>query len=92
MDIEKYRAFYLPSVGKYREAFADAEPDKLDQLPAGAILVIQINKDGTRQIVSQKNNLTPKEQVFFDFGLRQLEFKYDGGDTPEMNKVLRENR
>lgn len=89
-----FRAFYRPATGKYREDFVDAE--ELDQLPAGAILVIKINnEDGTREIVQdEKKNraLTPKEDKFYGFALRQLEKKHDGGDTPEMRELLRENR
>jgi len=90
MGIEKYLAFYLPTIGKNREVTALA--DDPGQLPAGAILVIQINKDGTRQIYSQKENRTTKEHTFHSFGMRALEFKHDGGDTPEMRQYLRDNR
>lgn len=85
-----YRAFYRPANGKYREDFVDAQT--LEELPSGAILVIKINEDGTRELISEKTNRSQKEEIFHGFALRQLEFKYDGGDTPEMQRVMRENR
>ena len=81
MAVERYRGIYKPANGIDDESIVDSK--KLDQLPTGAILVIAFNKDGTREIVSQKDTLTPKEQKFFDYGQRHLDFKHDGGDTPE---------
>lgn len=80
MAIEKYRAFYTPTGDK--EQFVDAR--ELNQLPTGAIFVISLNEDGTREVVSQKQKLTPKDQKFYDYAQRHLEFKHDGGDTPAM--------
>lgn len=85
-----YRAFYRPKQGKFSEEFVDSED--LNQLPTGAILVIKINEDGTREVISEKQNRTPKEDTFHRFAKRQLEFKHDGGDTPEMREYRRENR
>jgi hypothetical protein len=76
-----YRAFYKPSNGVYEEDFEDAET--LEGLSPNAILIIQLNDDGTRSIVDEKVTLTPKEQTFFDYAQRHLEFKYDGGPTPD---------
>ena len=80
-----FRAFYRPASGSYKEDFQDF--DTLDKVTSGAILVIKINEDGTREIVhNEKDNrkLTEKEDKWHRFALRHLEFKYDGGDTPEM--------
>lgn len=85
-----YRAFYRPSNGKYREDFVDAQT--LEELPSGAILVIKINEDGTRELISEKTNRSQKEETFHGFALRQLEFKHDGGDNPAMREYWRENR
>lgn len=85
-----YRAFYRPQKGSNREQFVDAT--ELNQLPAGAILIVKVNKDGTREIAQKKTNLTPKEQVFYDFALRYLEPKHDGGLSREMIEYQRENR
>lgn len=86
-----YRAFYLPPTGSYDEDFKDSE--KLEELPSGALLCISIDTEtGTREIISEKKNLTKKEQYFFDYGSRQLEFKHDGGPTAEHANFLRENR
>lgn len=76
-----YRAFYLPpdDISEVSEDNAN-----LDQLPAGAILVIQINEDGTRQIISEKKNQNQAEKRASDYAKRQLEFKHDGGPSYEM--------
>jgi len=75
-----FRAFYKPANGDYEETFEDAET--LDGLSPDYILIIQLNEDGTRDMIDQKVVLTPKEQTFFDYAQRQLEFKHDGGTTP----------
>lgn len=82
-----FRGFYLPDRGSYEEKFVDAE--SVDQLPAGSILIVKINKDGTREVVdnvSKRRSLTPKESQFHKYAQRHLEFKHDGGDTPEMRE------
>lgn len=88
-----FRAFYRPANGIYREDFVDAKT--LEELPSGAIFVIQINDDGTREVIEdekQKRPLTPKEDKYRGWAERHLEFKHDGGDTPEMREYRRENR
>jgi hypothetical protein len=86
-----YRAFYLPKNGSWIEKFQDNE--KLEELPSGALLVIEIDTEtGARQIMSEKKNLTKKEQYFFDYASRQLEPKHDGGGTEEHAGFLRENK
>lgn len=88
-----YRAFYRPATGKAKEVFEDAQT--LEELSPGAILIIQIYEDGTREVIedeSKKRSLTPKENRYHKWALRHLEFKHDGGDTPEMRAYLRENR
>lgn len=86
-----YRAFYLPPKNSYRETIVDS--DKLEDLPSGSLLVIEINtEDGTRKLISEKTNLTKKEQYFSDYAKRQLEFKHDGGPTAEHTEFLRENK
>jgi hypothetical protein len=85
-----YRAFYKPHSGKYHEAIEDS--DTLEGLSSGAILVIKINENGTRELISEKNNPSPKEKYYIDYGKRQLEYKYDGGTTPEHITMLREKR
>lgn len=85
-----YRAFYRPQTGNNREDFVDATT--LEELPSGAIFVIKINEDGTREIISdEKKNrsLTTKEDKFHKYAQRHLEFKHDGGDTPEMRAELK---
>ena len=80
-----FRAFYRPSTGSNEETFEDAE--KLELLPSGAILIIRMNEDGTREIIEnekEKRSLTPKEDKFHKWAERHLEFKHDGGDTPDM--------
>lgn len=86
-----YRAFYLPPKGSYRETIVDnTNPE---ELPSGALLVIFRNdQDGTRQIISEKTNLTPKEQHFYDYAQRQLEYKSDGGPSAEHIEFLKENK
>lgn len=87
----RYRAFYLPNRGKYKEEFVDAL--ELDQLPAGAILVVKINDDdGTREVISEKTNRSPKEDRHHGWALRILEKKHDGGPTVEMIHFYKENR
>lgn len=76
-----YRAFYKPKNGEYRQDFVDIE--NLNQLTAGAILVIKINDDGTRELISEKENPTPKEKEYIGFAKHQLEPKHDGGPTAE---------
>lgn len=86
----QYRAFYRPSNGDYNEQFVDAQT--LDELPSGAIFVIKINDDGTREVIddpSKGRKFTAKEQQFKKFAERHLEFKHDGGDTPEMRELKR---
>lgn len=85
-----FRAFYRPSNGKYREVFEDA--NTLEELTPGAILVIKINEDGTRELISEKNSPTKKENDYIKYGKRQLEFKHDGGPTPEHIALLRRTR
>lgn len=88
-----YRAFFTPKTGKYKEEFVDAE--KLEDLPSGSILIVKINEDGTREVIEdekQKRSLTAKEDRFHKWAERHLEFKHDGGDTPEMRAYLREHR
>lgn len=85
-----YRAFYRPANGKNKEDFVDSEDQS--QLPAGAILILKMNDDGTREVVFEKSNRTQKEELFHSFAKRQLEFKHDGGDTPEMREYRRMNR
>lgn len=80
-----FRAFYKPKDGDYNETFVDATT--LEALPSGAILVIKMNEDGTREIIqdeAKQRPLTPKEQEFHKYAERHLEYKHDGGDTPEM--------
>lgn len=76
-----YRAFYLPP-----DDISEVSQDNtvLNQLPSGAILVIQINEDGTRQVISEKKNQTPAEKRAVDYAKRQLEFKHDGGPSYEV--------
>lgn len=76
-----YRAFYLPP-SDIEEVFEDNA--NLNSLPAGAILVIQMNEDGTRQIISEKKNQSAAEKRATDYAKRQLEFKHDGGPSYEM--------
>ena len=76
-----YRAFYKPKNGAYRQDFVDTED--LTQLTAGAIFVIKINDDGTRELISEKQNPTPKEKEYIGFARHQLEPKHDGGPTAE---------
>ncbi len=83
-----FRALYKPANGSYEEVFEDAET--LEELSPGAILIVKINEDGTREIIEQKENPTPKEETFIHIGERHAEFKHDGGDTPEMFE-LRKN-
>jgi len=86
-----YRAFYRPPNGKYDETFVDA--NTLEELPSGAIFVIKMNEDGTREIIEDagdKRSLTAKEKQYHKFAQRHLEFKHDGGDTGEMKKLLME--
>lgn len=85
-----YRAFYRPKKGSNREEFEDAT--QLNQLSAGAILIVKVNEDGTREIVSQKQNPTEKEVIFLNFALRYLEYKHDGGPSREMITYQREHR
>lgn len=87
-----YRAFYLPPKGSWVETVQDS--DKLEELPSGALLVIEIDNDtGARQIMSEKkDNLTKKEQYFYDYARRQLEPKHDGGGTEEHAAFLMENK
>lgn len=85
-----YRAFYKPKDGSNREEFIDAT-DVAD-LPDGALLVVQVNDDGTREVYSEKKDRTPKEEVFYGFATRYLEPKHDGGLTAEMIEYQRENR
>lgn len=82
-----FRAFYKPEAGHYREVLVDAPT--LEELPSGAIFVIKMNEDGTREIISEKTDLTPKEQTYFDYAHRHLEYKHDGGDTPEFYEMLK---
>lgn len=86
-----YRAFYLPKRGKHKEEFVDAP--ELDQLPSGALLVVKINQDdGTREVISEKTNRSPKEERHYGWALRILEPKHDGGPSREMIEFYRENR
>lgn len=83
-----FRAFYKPANGKFDEVFEDS--DTLEALPSGAILVIKMNEDGTREVIedaTKKRSLTPKEEQFKKFAERHLETKHDGGDTPEMRQL-----
>ena len=77
----RYRGFYLPGRGKYRQEFVDSET--LGDLPGGSIVIIQINEDGTRELISEKSNPTPKEEEYIGFAKIQLEPKHDGGPTLE---------
>lgn len=86
----QYRAFYKPKNGSNREEFVDATD--VASIPAGAILVVKINKDGTREVHLEKKNRTPKEEVFYGFAARYLEPKHDGGLSPEMIEYQREHR
>ncbi len=90
----RFRAFYRPANGKYKEDFVDAPT--LEELPAGAILIILINDvDGTRQIIqdaSKKRTLTTKESRYHKWAMRILEKKHDGGPTAEMIQYMKENR
>lgn len=82
-----FRAFYKPANGDYNESFVDS--DTLEELPSGALFVIKINENGTRQIVEdekKKRSLTQKENKYHKWAQRHLEFKHDGGDTPEMRE------
>lgn len=74
-----YKAFYKPANGEYVEVFETSET--LEGLSPDALLIIQMNEDGTRQAVYEKLDLTPKEQTFFEYAQRQLEFKHDGGPS-----------
>ncbi len=86
-----YRAFYLPPANDWRETFQDSE--QLEELPSGALLCIEIDTEtGTRKIISEKKDLTKKEQYFFDYAYRQTEFRHDGGSSAEHAAFLRENR
>lgn len=85
-----FRAFYKPADGEYQEVYQDAET--LDELPSGAILVIEINEDGTREIIEEKSTPTQKESVMLDDYKKHLEPKHDGGDTPEIRALRREHR
>lgn len=76
-----FRAFYTPDTNSHDEVFEDALT--LEELSSGAILVIKMNEDGTRELISEKQKPTKKEKYFVDYAKRQLEFKHDGGDTPE---------
>lgn len=76
MAVEKYRAFYPPTKAQLPYELVDARSQ--NQLPAGAILVIQMNEDGTRQIISEKKNKTTEEQILYTAASKHLEFKYDG--------------
>lgn len=86
----QYRAFYRPKNGSNKEHFEDAT--ELSQLPAGAILIVKVNEDGTREIVSEKKNRTPKEDLFHGWALRYLEPKHDGGPSAEMIEYRKEHR
>lgn len=80
-----FRAFYKPSNNNYDETFVDG--DTLAELPAGAIFVVKINEDGSRELHHDEGkvrSLTAKEARFHRYAQRHLEFKHDGGDTPEM--------
>lgn len=80
-----FRAFYRPPTGSNEETFQDSET--LEELPSGAILIIKMNEDGTREVIEDEKNkrsLTAKEDKFHKWAERHLEFKYDGGDTPDM--------
>lgn len=86
-----YRAFYVPPKGSYSETVVDAE--KLEDIPSGSILVIfRNNQDGTRTLISEKENPTKKEKYFIDLAKPQLEFKSDGGGNTAHEAMLRENR
>lgn len=87
-----FRAFYKPANGSNQEQFVDATT--LEELPSGSIFVIKLNEDGTREViedVNKKRSLTPKENKFHKYAQRHLEFKHDGGDTPEMREERRVN-
>lgn len=84
------RGFYKPATEKLVEVFEDAQT--LEELSSGAILVIKINEDGTREIAFEKQKPTQKEKKYIDYAKRQLEFKHDGGSTPDMIAELREKR
>ena len=86
----RYRGFYLPGRGKYRQEFVDTED--LNDLPPNPIFVIKINEDGTREKVSEKNNPTPKEEEYIGFARVQLEPKHDGGPTFEELMKVKEAR
>lgn len=88
-----FRAFYKPADGEYDEVYQDAET--LGELSPGAILVIQINEDGTRDLIQDESTvraLTAKEQTFYNFATRHLEYRHDGGDTPAMKLYNMEHR
>lgn len=85
-----FRAFYRPANGERDEKFVDAPT--LEELPSGSIFIIKINDDGTREVIddaNKKRSLTPKENKFHKYAQRHLEFKHDGGDTPEMRAERR---
>ncbi len=85
-----FRAFYSPKQGDYHETLVDA--NALEDLPSGAFLVIKMNEDGTRELISEKRNLPPKDERFYQYALRHLEYKHDGGNTPEMYLELKKDR
>ncbi len=85
-----YRAFYLPAKGSYVELVEDNE--KLEELPSDPLLVIKIDTlTGAREIISEKTNLTKKEQYFFDYAYRQTAYRHDGGPSAEHIALLKEN-
>jgi hypothetical protein len=73
---EKYRAFYLPTRPTDKYDLVDSRNKA--KLPSGAILVIKMNHDGTREILSEKADRTTEEQICYSAASKHLEFKYDG--------------
>lgn len=76
MPVEKFRAFYPPTVAGLPYDLVDAKNQ--NALPSGAILILQLNEDGTRSVISEKKNRTTAEQVIYTAASKHLEFKYDG--------------
>jgi hypothetical protein len=83
-----YRAFYTPQGNEKQEVFQDSTT--LGGLAPGSIVVIKINDDGTRELTSEKKNLNAREKFYADYAKRQLEFKHDGGSTPEFVNYMRD--
>lgn len=85
-----FRAFYRPPANQSREISEDS--DTLEGLSSGAILIIQMNEDGTRELISESTATDERTVYYRDYAKRQLEFKHDGGDTPDFREMRRNIR